>query len=166
MRQKVKAALKSWGDVDEVLRTIGAIDLLVQESEARMNAAIMKAKEQAKADTEFSLEQKKNLELAVKQYGEAHREDLGAKKSIALNFGTVSFRKSTRIVTIANLKRVLELLKARHLAGFIRVKESVDKEAMAELDDQTLKSVGCRRKTEDTFGYEIDFEKIRKGEAA
>ena len=166
MRKKVSTKLKSWDDVDQTLRVIGEIDLLVQEQEARLNEAIMKAKQAAAQEAAFHLEQKKNLEASIRLFAEEHREDLGDRKSNPLFFGTVSFRKSTKIITIANLKRVLELLKVHGLKTYIRTKETVDKEAMGALDDVTLKQVGCRRKIEDVFGYAVDYERIKKGEAA
>ncbi|MDA8085810.1 MAG: host-nuclease inhibitor Gam family protein [Nitrospiraceae bacterium] len=164
MRKRVTGALRTWQDVDDVLRGIGGIDLKLQAIEAEMNGAIMAAKDKAKKQAAFLLEQKAPLEASVKIFAEEHRDDLGAKKSMALNFGTVSFRQSTKIM-IRNVKRTLVLLKDKGFAWCVRTKEEPDKDQMKDLSDEELKSVGASRKAEDVFGYEVAYEKL-KGEAA
>ncbi|MDA8170289.1 MAG: host-nuclease inhibitor Gam family protein [Nitrospiraceae bacterium] len=163
MRKRVAASkLKSWDEVDDCLKFVGLIDLKLQQIEGELNIAVISAKEAAAKAAAPLIEKKELLELAMKEYAEEHREDFGDRKSRALTFGTVSFRVSTRIL-ITNAKKCVEQLKALGLRKYLIIKESPNKDEMAALDDATLAKVGAKRKTEDAFGYEVDFEKL-KGE--
>ncbi len=165
MRKRVAGTkLKSWEEVDGALRQVGLLEVQRAQIEAAMNLRIMEAKEHAMAQAEPLLEKKAMLELAMKEFAEEHRVDFGDRKSRPLTFGTVSFRISTRIL-IANVKKCVEMLKALGLRKYLIVKETPNKEEMSALDDATLAKVGARRKIEDAFGYEVDYEKLKEAAA-
>jgi phage host-nuclease inhibitor protein Gam len=81
------------------------------------------------------------------------------KKTVQLSFGTFGYRKST---SISVKKTTLELLKKLKLKKYIRIKEEVDKEAMASLNDETLSQVDAVRKVKDDFFCEADKEEVNK----
>ena len=161
-KRVAETKLKSWQEVDDVLRVVGLIDLKIQATETEMNEKIIAIKNEAKEKVESLKAKKDLLELSMKEYSSEHMLDFGDRKSMPLTFGTVSFRVSTAIRLIANAKRVVELLREHGLKKCIRIKEEPDKDQMAELDDATLRAVGARRKTEDAFGYEVNYEKLQE----
>jgi phage host-nuclease inhibitor protein Gam len=81
------------------------------------------------------------------------------KKSVQLTFGIFGYRKST---SISIKKTTLELLKKLKMTKYILVKEEPSKEAMADLDDDTLHQVDAVRKIKDDFFCEADKEEINK----
>ncbi|MDA8087323.1 MAG: host-nuclease inhibitor Gam family protein [Nitrospiraceae bacterium] len=156
MRKRGQTGFKTWGDVDEALRQISIIELELTGIETRMNAKITEIKERARLASGPLEEKKTSLEAAMKEFAGRRRADFGGKKHIALAFGVVSFRLSTRLV-IPDEKRTVECLKNLGLKNCIRVTEAPDRGKMAALDEETLSKAGAGRVKEDVFGYGIDF---------
>ncbi|MDR0512070.1 MAG: host-nuclease inhibitor Gam family protein, partial [Treponema sp.] len=93
-------------------------------------------------------------------YAEYNRAELFKdKKSVQLSFGVFGYRKST---SISVKKTTLELLKKLNLTKYIMVKEEPSKEAMSDLDDETLAQVDAVRKIKDDFFCEADKEEVNK----
>lgn len=153
--------LNSWDDVDDSLRQIGEIDRELQLLEAGQNEAIDKIKATAKENATPLQDKKAGLETAIKEYCEANRGEFSKVKSKTFTFGSVGFRLSTKIM-VKRVADTLQALKDLQLFGCIRIKEELDKEAMKNLSSETLAEVGASLKTENTFGYEINLEKVRE----
>ena len=98
--------------------------------------------------------------MQLQAFCESRRAEFKGKSRV-LNFGTVSFRVSTKIV-IRGVAACIQALKTLELAAYVRVKESLDKEKMKDLDDATLAQVGAKRQTEDAFGYEVNRERVKE----
>lgn len=145
------------------LAEIAEIDRSVAAHEAQLNETVDQAKAEAKARCEPLLARRKTLADALATYATLHREALFARrKSLALSFGTIGFRRVTKLLTLPKitLGRVLERL---HECGFqaaIRTKESVDKTAMQDWPDERLATVGMRRLSEDEFYIEVDQQRL------
>ena len=93
-------------------------------------------------------------------YAEYNRAELFKdKKTVQVSFGIFGFRKST---SISVKKTTLELLKKLGKTAFIRIKEEVDKEAMAAMTDEELAQADAVRKVKDDFFCEADKEEINK----
>lgn len=152
--------LDTWADADAALRELGAADIALAQVEGEMNERIMEAKADAANRSASLLAKKKGLEVALKEWAEANRADFDGK-SKRLNFGTLSFRLSTRVV-IKKVENTLKLLKSFGLMDYVKVREEPFKEKMHELDDKMLAKVGAIRKVEDVFGYEVDIEKLQE----
>ncbi|MDA8155594.1 MAG: host-nuclease inhibitor Gam family protein [Actinomycetota bacterium] len=158
-RKKVVPTMKAWADVDVALRRIGFLRIEFDCIEDAMNGEIMRAKTSAAKKVEPLLAEIARLEAEMQVFTEAHREGLGAKQSLQLTFGTVSFRKSTRLI-ISSVKKAVAQIREKLGASYLHIKESPDKDALDKLDDKTLASVGVKRKSGETFGYEVDYKKI------
>lgn len=153
-------ALQTWEDVDAALREIGTIDRDLGRLEAAQNAAIDRVKADTKAKAKPMQDRKAALELAMKEFCEAHRVEFAKAKTKTLTFGSVGFRLSTRVL-IKRVGDTLQALKDLGLTHCIRTREEPDKEALKALDTETLASVGAVLKTEDAFGYEINVERLQ-----
>jgi phage host-nuclease inhibitor protein Gam len=101
-----------------------------------------------------------DLMASLGVYAEYNRDDLfREKKSVDLVFGSIGFRQSTAIHV---RKTTLALLKQLGLLHCVRVKEEPDKEAMKELEDDTLAQVDAVRKSEDRFFAETNKEEVNR----
>lgn len=149
----------TWDDVDQALREIGEIDRDLALIEGDTNHAIDELKAKAKADSKPLLDRKAALELAMKEFCEANRGEFAKVKTRALTFGSVGFRLSTKVL-IKRVGDTLQALKDLNLTDCIRIKEEIDKEALKNLDGNTLAEVGAAFRTENAFGYEIDRAKL------
>ncbi|SMF94326.1 Mu-like prophage host-nuclease inhibitor protein Gam [Methylomagnum ishizawai] len=151
--------LNSWDDVDATLRQIGEIDRDLGLIEAGANETIDRAKAEAKAGSLPLQERKAGLELAIKEFCEAHRHEFAKAKTKQMVFGSVGYRLSTKVL-VKRVADTLQALKDLKLDGCIRTKEEIDKEALKNLDTETLVTVGAAIKSENIFGYEIDRARI------
>jgi phage host-nuclease inhibitor protein Gam len=139
-------------------RQIAAIDLDAQE-------ALDQVKANAKDEMQPLQDRRKELENALCTFCELNKGELfSRKRSKETPFGVYGFRKSTKLLTAAKvtLGLVLERLKELNLTDAIRVKESVDKEAMREWPEERLEAVGMRRKSTDEFFVEIDLDQLEE----
>lgn len=160
VRQRVECGLKSWQEADEALLAIGQLSRQIEAYEAEAQASIDEIRAGTVIVVKPLQERLAVLKLQLQAFCEARRGEFKGKSRV-LNFGTVSFRVSSKIV-IRGLAACLEALKKLGLGDYIRVKESPDKEKMKDLDDGTLAQVGARRQTEDVFGYEVNRERVKE----
>lgn len=163
-RQKPEAhIIGTVKQAEAALQEIAGIERRIASHEAHMNEVIDNAKANAKALCDPLVERRKALATGLATFATLNKADLFAKrKSITLGFGTIGFRKVTRLKALAKvtMARVLERL---HECGFkdaIRTKESVDKEVMRDWPDERLETVGMQRVSSDDFYYELDQEAV------
>jgi phage host-nuclease inhibitor protein Gam len=101
-----------------------------------------------------------DLSTLLGAYAEYNRAELFKdRKTVQVSFGVFGYRKST---SVSVKKTTIDLLKKLRMERYIRVKEEVDKEAMADLDDETLTQVDAVRKVKDGFFLEADKAEINK----
>jgi phage host-nuclease inhibitor protein Gam len=154
-------ALQNFAEVDEALQEIGGIDRELAMIEADQNECIDLIKAEAKQKAEPLNERKGSLERLMKEFCEAHRAEFAKTKTRELTFGSVGYRLSTRVI-IKRMGDTLQALKDFGLLKCIRVKEEPDKEAMKELDAETLASIGAALKTDNVFGYTVKQEDLQE----
>jgi phage host-nuclease inhibitor protein Gam len=159
-RQRVESGIKSWEEADQALLRIGRLERGIELYEAGMQEEIEKAKAAGQAAAAPLQQEKGRLVLQLQAFCEGHREEMKGK-SRRLNYGTVGFRQSARIV-IKAVKSCVAALKALGFEEYLIVKETPNKERLKELTDEALEKVGARRVTEDAFGYEVDRERVQE----
>ncbi|HLP71206.1 MAG TPA: host-nuclease inhibitor Gam family protein, partial [Rhizobium sp.] len=155
-----KGLIQNWDEADAALRRLAEIERQRQGKENAMNGWINEVKEKYQQEVSPLLEETKQLEGELRRFCEERRADFEGAQSLKLHFGTVSFRRG-RGITLHNTESTLAAI--RKLYGpkatqFIRVKEELNREALEGMTDEELQTVGCSRKTKETFGYEIDWE--------
>lgn len=157
-------ALESWDDVNQALATIADNSRTVEGFEATMQEKIDAAKAEAEARSRVYIEGTKRLEGQIKQFAEAHRDDMDGKKTKVLNFGSVGFRKSTKITlpkAPAKLAEIVRQLVAKGMEDCVkRPAPSVDKETLRKYPTNDIVAVGAGIKVVDVFWYEPDREKL------
>ncbi len=159
-RKRVESNIKSWEGVDQALLEIGRREREVEILEHGYQQQIESLKARLVDAVKPLQEHKAALELQLQAFCEAHKGEFKGKTRV-LNFGTVSFRQSTKIV-IRGVQVCIEALRKLGLKDYVRVKESPDKEKMKDLDDAILLQVGAKRQPEDVFGYEVNRERVKE----
>lgn len=153
--------MEDWEQVDAALRRIGEIDIAIEKIQGDMTLKINEIKAQAEAKAEGLKKERKNLEKAISQFCEEHKEEFAKKRSRELTFGVVAYKVTKRIV-IRSIKACVAAMEALGLEQYLRVEKKPDKELMMNLDDQTLAKIGATRKIEDKLRIEPAIEKIRE----
>lgn len=157
--------LHSWQECDEALRAIGEHTRDIAAIENVMNEQIANAKAIA-ADKAAGLKaQIAELEMALRDYAMAHRDDMDGRKSKPLTFGTVGFRRSTRI-TLPSAKEKIAAIVARLRAKemtdcIVQPDARVDREALKKYSAEQIAEVGATLTVEDVFGYDVNMETLK-----
>ena len=146
-------------DADKVLEELAELERRASAITNDLNETIDAAKATAAEEMLVVTTRKQVLESALASYATINKAVLFKdKKSVDLDFGVLSFRKSTSIVTAGRgitWEMVLGKLKEQGLRDGIRTKEAVNKEALLEWGDDKLEKIGAKRKIEDKFGYDL-----------
>lgn len=165
MGKKTKSApvneLASWDEVDKALREIAECEIGIETLEADMNRKINDAKVEAEKLGKPLQTAIEVLEKQIQAFVEDNSSDLTGKSKY-LNFGSVGFRKVTRIsYSTKKTDEILESLKKHGMINCILVKESINKEALKLYSDKEITKVGAKRVVEERFYCEADREKLK-----
>ncbi|MDR0443237.1 MAG: host-nuclease inhibitor Gam family protein [Treponema sp.] len=143
-----------------VLKEIGLLERELEGIDNEAHKQIAEIKEDAAKQGGVIRKRIVDASARIGAYADYNRDELFKdRKSVQLSFGSFGYRKST---SISVKKTTLELLKKLQLIKCIRTKEEPDKEAMADLDDDTLAQVDSVRKIKDDFFCEADKEEVNK----
>lgn len=170
-RKHIKEApvLKSWEQVDAALKEIAENEIVLSDIEGEMNKQLNGIKITAAQDAKPHQDRIDKLGKDIKEFVTAHRDELGGKKTMELNFGSTGFRQSTTVGLPRDEEELLEIirkLKARKMTDCINVKETVDKDALRQYGEDKVTGVGAKWKRTDTFWYEAARDKLERLEAA
>jgi len=144
---------------DGVLREIAAIDTRVAVAEVSRKEEILVAEGRFKARTDTLLGRRGLLVRELELYYRAHRAELEkGKKSVELQFGSAGIKTAApafKLLRGWTWARVLDAIRDADL-GFIRSKETVDKQALKKacLGDEKLSAIGVKVSQPETFWFE------------
>lgn len=157
--------LQSWEDVDEHLEQIAHMRRSVVEFEGQINEQIDGLRSQLAEYATPLLDTEKQLELEIEQFLVAHQGEFDKVRTRELAHGKVGFRRSEAIAFKSKLRaeNVIELCKQHGHKECVKVKESVDKEALGKLTPEDLSLCGCRRALKDTPWFEVAEVKAADG---
>ena len=100
----------------------------------------------------------KRLESDVKDYVDCHRAEM-AGKSRTLNFGTVGYRISSKLMLpTGKVAEAIATLKAMGRKEFIKTTESLDREALKRQPLEFLNQIGAYIRQSDEFYYDVSDE--------
>ncbi len=150
--------LETLDDVNMALRDIGLAERELHQIDTEANKKIAEIKTAAAEKGEPLRKRITELSAKIQAYSDYNKDELFKdRKTAELSFGCFGYRKSTRISV---KKTTLELLRRLGLLHCIRIKEEPDKEALAQLDDETLRQIDACRKTSDDFFCEANTEQV------
>lgn len=160
-RKKVPSdpALESWADVDSAMKLIGELEGSLTVLEVELNAEIDAAKKRAEKLAQPLHEKIKRLERDIRHFVTENRPEMDGKTK-QLTFGRTGFRLSTKLMT-PRVADIIARLKQYAMQDCIKVKESIDKEALKKYPTEDILKTGAYLKAEDEFWYEVDREKIQ-----
>lgn len=157
--------LHSWQECDEALRSIGENMRDVAAIENVMNEQIANAKSIASGKAAPLKEQIAELELALRDYAMAHRDDMDGRKSKSLTFGSVGFRRSTRITLPGAKEKVAAIVARLGAKGMtdciVQPDARVDKDALKKYSAEQIAEIGATLTVEDVFGYDVNAETLK-----
>lgn len=164
--KKALIQIESWEDADAYVRKIGDMQLEIQRAEADAKSTIDEAKATLAAIAKPLQKDIKVCVDSIEAFAAGHKKDfVGSRRSKDLNHGKIGWRKSFAIAITKNtLGLIKDMFTNRRAAGYIRIKETVDKNALANLTDEELASVDARRERTEAFFVEpfmpeaVDYE--------
>lgn len=152
--------IKTLEDANLVLKEIGLLEYEIEAIDTEAYKQIAEIKADCAKQGEGLRKRITDLSALLGAFAEYNREELFKdRKSQKLSFGEFGYRKST---SISVKKTTLELLKKLKLVRYIRIKEEIDKDLMAEMTDESLAQVDAVRKVKDSFFCEANREQVNK----
>lgn len=159
-RRKVTAApvLADWAAVDSALRDIRECEHALTELGVDRDRRIDNIKEEYSKMALPLQNRIKKLEADVKAYVDAHRAEMTGK-SRTLNFGTVGYRISSRLILPASkAAEAIAALKALGRKEFIKTTETLDRAALSRQPVELLNQIGAYIQQRDEFYYDVSGE--------
>jgi len=157
--------LMTWDQVDASIKRLGELEITLANIEGDITLKINDLKEAAKDQAKPFTEEAAALSKQIAAFCELNKAEFSTVRSKDLVFGKVAYR-IVKSVSIPRGKEKLEaLIKSIKSFGFtkcIKLKEDVDKDALAELDDAELVKLGVTRTIKDSLRIEPNIEKIRE----
>ena len=133
-KQKLIVVPKDTIEANASLYTIGTLDREIKEIEAKLSSEIALLREVASKKTKALAEERKSRLAGLEEFASNNRTTLllGDKKSVEFSFGTFGWRWTPPKVELQKLteEALIALLKKLKMKRFVRIKESLDKEAL------------------------------------
>lgn len=154
MAKPKNTVIRSYDDVDKVLERLLAIDRQIDQASSELDAAVAELRRAAQDDTAKVRAERELLVEAVFVYMRDHVGDFEEKRSRALAWGKVGFRRSESLGFMPGIReeQCIQLCRSHGAEELVRVKttEAIDKRAAAALEDGALEQIGLRRVLQDT----------------
>ena len=118
-------------DLCEKMRELGRLERIRESITIEMNEKISNLKTRYSEECKEYDNKISSLQEGIASYCEVHRDELtdnGKTKTVKLPTGTLSWRFCPPSCRISKPEVVLETLKAKKLARFIRIKEEISKD--------------------------------------
>lgn len=149
-------SIPDWQEADQILKRIGDLQTGIACIEANAKNAIDDIKTELQAATGKPLADIKLHIESLQAFCANHPGDFDKARSRKLQFGTVGWRLSKSIQIAKNtMQRLVELF-GKKADDFLLVKKEVSKDAIADLEDETLREIGAKRISKDVFYAEPD----------
>ena len=164
-RRKVTAApvLADWAAVDGALRDIRECEHALTELGVDRDRRIDNIKEEYSKMALPLQNRIKKLEADVKAYADAHRAELTGK-SRTLNFGTVGYRISSKLILpAAKAAEAIAALKALGRKEFVKTTETLDRAALLRQPTEFLEQIGAYIRQSDEFYYDVSSDEPDAG---
>jgi len=154
--EKQIETISGWQQADDFVKQIGELQLKINQAELEATEKINQSKEMMAKTVEPLQNKIKILSDSLEAFAANHVEDFGKAQSRKLNFGLLGWRRSTSISIKESTLELIKKIFGKKAETYIRVKEEVNKETLAELNDQQLTSVDAKRKPKEVFFVEPD----------
>lgn len=143
--QPAKAA--SWEDADRLLARMGKIEKRVGLMRSKADAHIAEIEKRLEEGEGELLAEISDLRQELERF---FRENAEGLRSRTLDSGRVGLRLVQRL-EIARPPTTLHRLAERGLGDCIRLRQEIDRQALARLDHETLRSLGVKPTLREVF---------------
>jgi len=140
--------------VDKAVKALAGLQAQADRLKAEAEEKIRRIREDAAARAAEALRAAEAFREAIQAWAEAHEEEFGKARSVALPHGRIGWRTVTSIRLVRSSEFVVAALESAGLADAVIVRKSANKDVLAAYPDDVLKAVGARRKSEDRFYVE------------
>lgn len=125
----------------------------VSEMESAINSELLNMMDEMKKEYSDLQRAMTEAETAIELIARRHPEWFKSKKSVATPYGTLSFRKTTKLEVPNEEASVLLVEQADDLPSeeYLRQETTLNLEALEKLDDAVLRRLRIRRVTDDSF---------------
>lgn len=164
-RRKVATtpALADWAAVDGALRDIRECEHALTELGVDRDRRIDAVKDEYSKMALPLQNRIKKLEGDVKVYVDAHRAEM-IGKSRTLNFGTVGYRISSKLILpAAKAAEAIAALKALGRKEFVKTTETLDRAALLRQPAEFLEQIGAYIRQSDEFYYDVSSDEPDAG---
>ena len=141
--------------VDAGLRRLGTLVRRQERVEGAREERLGKIKERINRLLKPIKGEFKRLRQQLERWTLTHPDEL-QERTLRLTHGAVRLYKTPgAIVSDLPEEEIVRLLKKHGYDDYVRVTEEVNRQALHELDEATLKKVGCRLSSEDEFQWQL-----------
>ena len=146
--------IKNYEDVNLTLKRLAELSVALEKINGEVTLECNRIKESRASEVERINNEKKYLEQCIAGFCEDNKGDFAEKRSKEFTFGTIGY-KLTKSVTLPRIKekveKLLVALKSYGCTKCIKYEETIDKDAIVELDDSTLVKLGLKRTIKDNL---------------
>ena len=147
--------ISGWPAADQLLCELGEIQMKITAAEHEAADDVKEIKLELEGKVNPLQDRRDYVVKSLEEFALGHTKDFGESRSRKLNFGILGWRLSSAIeIAGTTLERIKQFFSSSKQKECIRIKESVDKEALAKFTDDELATVKARRKTRDAFFVE------------
>jgi len=155
--------VNDWKDVDAALEEMGLLDIEIGIALASLAENLHSIISKHSAQVGPLQKKREAIEELVNAFCLQNKAEFAKKRSKQLVFGKVAFKVSEKIEFLGALEAtVIATLKKLGHTDCVNTRESVDKQAAKQLEDNELTRCGLRRTREDNFRIEPNLKEIAK----
>ncbi len=146
--------IKNYEDVNCALKRIAELSVGIEKINGEVTLECNAIKESRSSEIEKLSNEKKYLEQCISNFCEDNKADFAEKRSKDFTFGSIGYRlvKSVSLPRVREkIDKLILALKSYGCSDCIKYEESIDKEAVCELEDSTLVKLGLKRVVKDSF---------------
>ena len=155
--------INDFNGVDNALKRICELEVAINKINGEITVKCNEIKEERKSEIETLDSEKKYLEQQITIFCEANKGEFAEKRSKEFTFGVIGYRIS-KSVSLPRIKEKVENLikaiKSYKLDHCIKYEETIDKDALCELEDSDLVRLGLKRTIKDNFRIQPKIEKL------
>lgn len=159
MANKKQSIYKNWDEVNSAMKELAELNIRKQKLEGRQTILINKIKDAVSKKAGNLSNEIKIIEKEIARFAEQNKSEFLKNRTKKLPFGKVSFRLTRKLVCEC-VESAIKALKVLNLDSYIRSTETLDKEALINLDKHILVKAGMSVKIEDKVSIEPDYVEL------
>lgn len=146
--------IQNYENVNAALKRIAELSVGIERINGEVTLECNRIKKSRSSEIDKLSNEKKYLEQCITSFCEENKADFAEKRSKDFTFGTIGYRlvKSVPLPRVREkIDKLLLALKSYGCNDCIKYEESIDKDAVCELEDSTLVKLGLKRVVKDNF---------------